>query len=53
MWFHPYGTWFAIASMLAVLVFMGLSKDLAEQLWLSLAVVGVLLLGFWIFRRNT
>ena len=53
MWFHPYGSYFAIASMLAVLVFMGLSKELAEQLWLSLAVVGVLLLGFWIFRRKT
>jgi GABA permease len=52
MWFHPYGTWFAIACMLAVLVFMGLSKELAEQLWLSLAVAGVMLLSFWIFRRK-
>jgi GABA permease len=52
MWFHPFGTWFAIAAMLAVLVFMGLSEGLAEQLWLSLAVAGVILAGFWIFRRK-
>jgi GABA permease len=52
MWFHPFGTWFAIAAMLAVLVFMGLSEGLAEQLWLSLAVAGVILVGFWIFRRK-
>jgi hypothetical protein len=38
--------------MLAVLVFMGLSEGLAEQLWLSLAVAGVILVGFWIFRRK-
>jgi L-asparagine transporter-like permease len=52
MWFHPYGTYFAIAAMLAVLVFMGLSKALAEQLWLSLAVAAVMLLCFLIFRRK-
>lgn len=52
MWFHPFGTWFAIAAMLAVLVFMGLSDGLAEQLWLSLAVAGVILAGFWAFRRK-
>lgn len=52
MWFHPYGTYFAIAAMLAVLVFMGLSKELAEQLWLSLAVAAVMLLGFLVFRRQ-
>jgi hypothetical protein len=38
--------------MLAVLVFMGLSEALAEQLWLSLAVAVVMLLGFWMFRRK-
>jgi GABA permease len=52
MWFHPFGTWFAIAAMLAVLVFMGLSEGLAEQLWLSLAVAGVILAGFLAFRRK-
>jgi GABA permease len=52
MWFHPFGTWFAIAAMLSVLLFMGLSKDLAEQLWLSLAVAGVMLGCFWVFRRQ-
>ena len=52
MWFHPYGTWFAIAAMGAVLVFMGLSKDLANQLWFSLIVVGMFLGGFLLRRRT-
>ena len=52
MWFHPFGTGFAIAAMLAVPVFMALSEKLAEQLWLSLAVAGVILAGFWVFRRK-
>ena len=52
MWFHPWGTLFAIASMVAVLIFMGLSPDLSEQLWLSLAVVAVLVLGFFASRRR-
>ncbi len=52
MWFHPFGTWFAIAAMLAVLVFMGLSKELASQLWLSLLVAALFLAGYFIFRRR-
>ena len=52
MWFHPYGTYAAIAAMLAVLIFMGLSDGLAEQLWLSLGVAAVILTGFGLFRRR-
>ena len=52
MWLHPYGTYAAIAAMLAVLIFMGLSDGLAEQLWLSLGVAGIILIGFWLLRRK-
>jgi L-asparagine transporter-like permease len=52
MWFHPWGTLFALAAMFAVLVFMGLSPDLSEQLWMSLAVVALLLVGYVAFRRR-
>lgn len=52
MWFHPYGTYFAILAMLAVLLFMGVSKDLAEQLWLSLLVAGIFLAAYGIFQRG-
>jgi L-asparagine transporter-like permease len=51
MWFHPYGTLFAIAAMLAVLLFMGLNPDLRPQLMASLWVT----LGFaaiWAVKRN-
>lgn len=52
MWFHPWGTLFALAAMFAVLLFMGLSPDLAEQLWLSLVIVALLLAAFAVFRRR-
>ncbi|MEY2866674.1 MAG: hypothetical protein RIQ43_700, partial [Pseudomonadota bacterium] len=52
MWLYPYGTYAAIAAMLAVLVFMGLSDALAEQLWLSLGVAAVILVAFALFRRK-
>ena len=52
MWFHPFGTYFAIVAMLAILIFMGLTKGLAEQLWLSIAVAAVFLIAYGIFRRG-
>jgi GABA permease len=52
MWFHPWGTLFAIAAMVAVLIFMGLSPDLAEQLWLSSAIAVLLTVCFFVFRRR-
>jgi GABA permease len=51
MWFHPFGTWTAIAAMAAILLFMALSPDLASQLWMSLLVAGMFLAGFLLLRR--
>lgn len=48
MWFHPYGTWAAIAGMLGVLILMGLSKDHAVELWTSIIVTGGFLTGYWL-----
>jgi GABA permease len=52
MWFHPFATGFAITAMVAVLAFMGLSPDLANQLWFSLIVAALFLGGFLMFRRR-
>jgi GABA permease len=46
MWFHPFGTLFAVAAMLAVIAFMAATPDLASQFWMSLAVAAGFLLGF-------
>jgi GABA permease len=50
MWFHPYGTWAAIAGMLGVLALMGLSKDHAVELWTSIIVTAGFLAGYWLRR---
>jgi GABA permease len=47
MWFHPYGTWIAIAGMVAVLVLMGLSREHAIELWTSIVVAFAFLVGYW------
>ena len=52
MWFHPFGTCTAIAAMLAILVFMGLTPALASQLWLSLLVAVAFAAAFFVFRRG-
>jgi GABA permease len=52
MWFHPFGTILAMAAMAAILLFMGLSPDLASQLWLSVGVAVAFAIGFLLFRRN-
>ncbi|PKB25214.1 gamma-aminobutyrate:proton symporter (AAT family) [Novosphingobium kunmingense] len=46
MWFHPFATLFAIAAMLAVVLFMAIDPALASQFWASLAVAALFLLGF-------
>ncbi len=48
MWFHPYGTWAAMAGMAAVLVLMGASKDHAVELWASVFVTIAFLAGYGI-----
>lgn len=52
MWLHPYGTLIAIAAMVAILIFMGLSPDLASQLWMSLLVAGGFAAAFLVFRKR-
>jgi L-asparagine transporter-like permease len=46
MWFHPYGTWAAIAGMVGVLVLMGASKDHAIELWTSVMVTAAFLAAY-------
>jgi GABA permease len=50
MWLHPFGSWFAIGAMVAVLIFMALSPDLANQLWFSLIVAALFFAGYWASR---
>lgn len=52
MWFHPFGTYIAIAAMAAILIFMGLDATLSSQLWLSLLVAGGFAAGWFVFRRG-
>jgi len=52
MWLHPHGTLIAIAAMVAILIFMGLSPDLASQLWMSLLVAGGFATAFLLFRKR-
>lgn len=52
MWFHPWGTLFAIAAMVGVLAFMGLTPALASQLWLSLLVAGAFGAAFVVLRNG-
>jgi GABA permease len=51
MWFHPFGTWAAIAAMGGVLVMMGLSPTSAKELWASVLVTAAFLIGYWVKRR--
>jgi L-asparagine transporter-like permease len=51
MWFHPWATGFAVAAMLAVIVFMALTPSLTSQFWASLAVAGLFLLAFAITKK--
>lgn len=51
MWFHPFGTLFAVAAMLAVLGFMVLTPDLASQFWMSLAVAAGFLVAFAAMKK--
>ena len=46
MWFHPYGTWAAIAGMAGVIILMGISKDHAVELWTSVLVTTFFVVGY-------
>lgn len=47
MWFHPYGTYFAMAGMVAVLMLMGISPKSAIELWASTFVAVLFLGAYW------
>ena len=52
MWFHPYGTWAAMAGMAGVLVLMGLSPSHSIELWTSVLVTAGFMAAWWIARRQ-
>ena len=52
MWFHPYGTYIAMAAMLVILVAKGLDPSASKELWLSLVVAGGFAAAFFVFRRG-
>jgi GABA permease len=52
MWFHPFGTYIAIAAMLVILVAKGLDPAASKELWLSLLVAGGFAAAFFLFRRR-
>ncbi len=51
MWFHPYGTWAAIAAMIGVLALMGVSATHSIELWTSVLVATLFLIGYWLKSR--
>ncbi len=52
MWFHPFGTYLAIAAMLAILIAKGLDRSASQELWLSLIVAAAFVVAFFAFRRS-
>jgi GABA permease len=52
MWFHPYGTYIAIAAMLVILIAKGLDPAASKELWLSLLVAGGFAAMYFAFRRG-
>ena len=52
MWFHPYGTWAAMAGMVGVLVLMGLSPSHSIELWTSVVVAAAVMAAWWIAQRQ-
>ena len=52
MWFHPFGTYIAMAAMLVILVAKGLDPSASKELWLSLVVAGGFAAAFFVFRRG-
>lgn len=52
MWLHPWGTLLAVFGILAIMVFMGLTADLASQLWMSLLVAGGFVVTYFAFGRH-
>ena len=51
MWFHPYGTWAAMAGMIGVLMLMALSPGHRIELWASVLVTAGFVIGYRIKLR--
>jgi GABA permease len=51
MWFHPYGSWLAIAGMAGVLVLMAFSPAHQIELWTSVAVTLAFMAARWLRDR--
>jgi len=51
MWFHPYGTWAAMAGMVGVLVLMAMSPGHRVELWASVLVTAAFVIGYWLKLR--
>jgi len=55
MWWFPWASYFAIAGMVAVLVAMVMTPDLASQLYVSLIPLAVAVLAYgmlWLWRSR-
>ena len=53
MWFHPYGTWAAMAGMIGVLTLMALSPGHRIELWASVLVTAGFVIGYWLKLKLT
>ena len=52
MWLHPWGTLLAVFGIVAIMIFMGLTDDLASQLWMSLLVAAGFVVTYFAFGRH-
>lgn len=52
MWWFPWGSWGVVLAILAVLIAMGFTPELASQLYASLVCLGVVCAGYLAFRRR-
>jgi len=52
MWFYPVGSWFAVATIVAILAAMAFSSGQRTEFGASLVVLLIALAAFFAFRRN-
>ena len=52
MWFHPFGTYVAIAAMLVILIAKGLDPAASKELWLSLLVAGLVVVAYFVRKSR-
>ncbi len=51
MWFHPFGTYAAIAGMVGVLGLMATSKTQSIEFWASVLVTAVFVISYWLKNK--